>query len=285
MDVSRWVDERLSSLDPPGNWRPDSSAGLARLRRRETPGRRLWWLWATLSATAAGACAVLLLLSTPPACANPLGCSQPARPRSAQPVPSPATEPEPAAIPVMAPPYATVAAAKTSFKESGSPSAPIVCDLYTDFECPYCAIFYLETVPQLAAGYVNTGKVRLIHRDFPLAHHHYARLAALYANAAGELGYYREAATKLFRTQEVWSADGDVDGQVAQAIPPADMEKVRALVKHSGALEDSVRADESLARENHVNRTPTLVCNRQALAGNLSFSRIQQYLDPLLNGQ
>ena len=28
MDVSRWVDDRLSSLDPPGNWRPDSSAAI-----------------------------------------------------------------------------------------------------------------------------------------------------------------------------------------------------------------------------------------------------------------
>jgi protein-disulfide isomerase len=284
-DVNRWVDERLSSLDPPGNWHPDSSAALARLRRREMPRRRLWWLWATLSATAAAACAVLLLLSTPPACADPLGCSQPAHPRSAQPVPSPAPEPAPTAIPVVAPSYATVPAAKTSFKESGSPSAKVVCDLYTDYECPYCATFYLETVPQLAARYLDTGKVRLIHRDFPLAHHHYARLAALYANAAGEVGYYREASTKLFRTQEVWSADGDVDGQVAQAIPRPAMEKVRALVKNGAALEDSVRADEALARENHVERTPTLVCNRQALAGNLTFSRIQQYLDPLVDGQ
>jgi len=44
----------------------------------------------------------------------------------------------------------------------------VTCELYSDYECPHCAIFYLETMPQLAARYVETGKVRLIHRDFTL---------------------------------------------------------------------------------------------------------------------
>ena len=37
-------------------------------------------------------------------------------------------------------------------------------------------------MPQLVARYIDTGKVRLIHRDFPLSRHRYARMAARYAN-------------------------------------------------------------------------------------------------------
>src|SRR5580704_19696639 len=85
MDVKRWVDERLSSLDPAGDWQPDSSAAFARLRRRDAPTRRKWWLWATLSATAAAGCAVLLLVSAPSACATPLGCSPSAQSEHARP--------------------------------------------------------------------------------------------------------------------------------------------------------------------------------------------------------
>src|ERR1035438_10398828 len=96
MDVNRWVDHRLSSLAPPADWRPDSSAAMARLRQRDyRAGRRRWWLWATVSATAAAAaCIGFLLLSIPPACANPLGCTQ-----HPPPPPAPAVTP-PAALPV-----------------------------------------------------------------------------------------------------------------------------------------------------------------------------------------
>ena len=285
MDVSRWVDDRLSSLDPPGNWRPDSSAAFGKLRRRDgavapSRGHRLW-LWATLSATAAAAFAVLLLLiSAPPACANPLGCSQPVQP--APRAPSAVAPPGPGPSSAVARPHRSVPARKPNFKETGSPTAPVACQLYSDYECPHCASFHLEILPQLVARYVDTGKVRLLHRDFPLSSHRYARMAARYANAAGEAGYYREAATRLFRTQAVWSGDGDIDGQLAQVVPPAAMEKVRTLIQSEPGGDDSLPADEAMARENHIDRTPTLVCNREVIAGNLSFSEIQVRLDQLL---
>jgi len=271
MDVNRWVDDRLTSLDPPADWRPDSWAAFARLRRRDAPRRRRWWLWATVSATAAAACAVLLLVSTPPACANPLGCSQSARPTPVQVSPGKSAD---NVIGIRVP--------KPEFKESGSPTAPVTCELYTDFECPYCAAFYLETMPQLTARYVETGKVRLVHRDFPLARHRYARLAALYADAAGEAGYYQAAATKLFRTQAVWSADGDIDGQVARVVPAAAMEELRAHAKEDPSVERSVAADEAQARENHIDRTPTLLCNGHIIGPDLSMGQIAASLDPLL---
>ena len=298
MDVNRWVDERLSSLDPSGDWQPDSSAALARLRRRDAPTRRRWWLWAALSATAAAVCAAVLLVSTPSACANPLGCSTTGPSEHARPAPTAVVTPGPAPVRIAPAPAAVLAPApvriapapaavvtpapKTSFKESGSATAPVTCELYTDYECPHCATFFLETMPRVAARYVETGKVRLIHRDFPLARHRYARLAALYADAAGEEGYYRAVANRLFRTQAVWSADGDIDGQVAKVVPAAAMEKVRAQVRDDSSAGHAVAADEAQGREKHIDRTPALLCNGQAIGPDLSFSRIEASLDPMV---
>ena len=283
MDVDRWVDDRLASLDPPEQWRPDSSAALLRLRKREGASlglrRNRWWLWITAFATAAAASVGLLLISTPPACANPLGCVQPSSAAPHSPSPAPAS---PAAVA----PATTTTAQHHNFKESGSPTAPIACEVYTDYECPHCAALYLETLPQLVAGYVQTGKVRLVHRDFPLVIHRYAALAARYANAAGEAGYYHAAAAEIFRSQAVWSADGDIDRQVAQVIPPAIMAKVRDSVKNDPALDDTVAADQAVARADRITQTPTLVIvskgSRQILPGNLSFSLLKTYLDDLL---
>jgi protein-disulfide isomerase len=122
----------------------------------------------------------------------------------------------------------------------------------------------------------------LIHRDFPLARHQYARVAARYANAAGQAGYYQTVANRLFRTQAVWSADGKIDEQVARVVPAAAMDKVRELVRDDPAVENSVAADEAQARENHIDRTPTLLCNGQVIGPNLSFGTIAASLDPLL---
>lgn len=265
MDDSLWAEERLASLDP-GGWQPDSISALRRLRGRQAP-RRLWWVWATtVSAAACAACALLLLVSTRPACANPRGCSQP--------------------VPAVRPPAVEAAAPalrnEANFKQSGSPGAPVLCELYTDYECPHCAVFYLETLPQFVAAYVDSGKVRLIHRDFPLARHRYARLAARYADAAGQLGYYQATAAKLFRTQEVWSADGDIEGQVARAVPPAVLPKVRQLAQNDPAPEASIAADEAAARENRIDHTPSLVCNRQAIPGQLTFPEIRASLDRII---
>jgi protein-disulfide isomerase len=286
-DVSRWVDDRLSALDPPHHWRADSTAALARLRRREdTQRRHRLWLWASALATAAAVCAGFLALTAPPACANPLGCTQPVRPAPAvrEALPEPAA-PGPSTIP-MPPP---AGAHSYDFKQTGSPAAPLTCEIYSDFECPHCAAFYLQTVPQLVAQYVQTGKVRLIHRDYPLPRHRYAGLAARYANAAGESGYYSAAATQIFRTQALWSADGAIDGQVARVIPPAVMAKVRERVKDDQSLDDGLAADLAAAREDHLNQTPTLVIvskgNRRVLPGNLSFNLLQTYLDQLLAQQ
>ncbi len=276
MDVKRWVDERMSSLDPAGDWQPDSSAAFAQLRRRAAPTRRRWWLWATLSATAAAGCAVLLLITAPSACANPLGCSPGALSEHGRPALAPVR------VDPAVPTGIEMRERKPSYKESGSASAPVTCELYTDYECPHCATFFLETLPQLASRYVETGKVRLIHRDFPLPNHRYARLAALYADAAGEAGYYRAVANKLFRTQLVWSTDGDVDGQVAKVVPATAMETVRAQVRDDPSIGNAVAEDEAQAREKHIERTPTLLCNGQAIGPNLSFGQIEASLDAMV---
>ena len=302
MDDSRWVEDRMASLDP-GNFRPDSGAAWSRLRNRAGGGQRVrgnrWWVWAMLSAAAAVAvCIGLLMVSAPSACANPLGCKQvgmPAPSPSVAPVTAPVAVPEPApaapspgaaSAPVSAPAHSATLVHKAKFKESGSASAPILCEVYTDYQCPHCALFYQETIPQLMKEYVRTGKVRLLHRDYPLPQHPYAWLAARYANAAGQLGYYDAVFNQLFKTQGVWSGDGDVDLQVSPVLPAAILPTVRELVKTRSGTDESVAADREMAAKDEVHSTPTVVIvangKRQALPGGISYSLLKSYLDDIL---
>jgi protein-disulfide isomerase len=139
-------------------------------------------------------------------------------------------------------------------------------------------------MPRLTEEYGQTGKVRIVHRDFPLPQHRYAHLAARYANAAGSLGQYDAVVKQLFATQHLWEATGEIDTQVAQVLRPDLLAKVRDLVK--GDQEVLVNADIAKAREDQIRQTPSLVVvvqgKRQLIAPVPGYPLLKMYLDSLL---
>jgi len=180
------------------------------------------------------------------------------------------------------------APAVANFKESGSPAAPITVEVYTDYECPACRSFYMDVLPSLNAEFVKTGKVRLIHRDFPLPQHQFSKLATRYANAAGVIGKYDIVANQIFQTQPMWDQNGAVDAEVAKVLPPADMQKVRDLVKSDAHLDDSVAKDVALAQnEDHLTQTPTIVIvskgKREQISGGMPYNILKSYLNKKLS--
>jgi protein-disulfide isomerase len=242
MNDEQWVDQRMQSLGPAADWHPDAAGALAELRRRDAQ-RRVWmrgwqrgWTWSI--ATAAMSAVVMLGLPAPAKCALAgIGCRGVA----------PAVAESPAAHAV------------ANYKESGAPSAPMTVEIFSDYECPACANFYANVFPQFAAEYVKTGKVRVVHRDFPLPQHPYARLAARYANAAGELGHYDEVVMQLFLRQADWAQNGNIDAAVAQVLPPGTMQQIRTLVGKDTRLDDTVTSDLALVAKEQINQTPTIV--------------------------
>jgi protein-disulfide isomerase len=190
------------------------------------------------------------------------------------------------ALLAQAPLHKVSATTPKNFKEAGSPNAPLTMELYTDYQCPSCRAFYLDVLPSVMSQFVATGKVRLIHRDFPLPMHAYSKLAARYANAAGELGSYDTVATQIFRTQPEWEQNGNVDGEVAKVVPPAEMQKIRELVKNDSHLDDTINADLALGNQDGINETPSMMIvvhgKRQKISGPVQFNILKAYFDQLL---
>jgi len=116
-------------------------------------------------------------------------------------------------------------------KAFGSKNAPITMEVFSDFQCPACKQLYKTTNQQLLDNYVNTNKVYMIHRDYPLPMHAYSRVAARYVRAAAQLGKAEQAEQVLFNNQEKWEQTGDLDGTMAAAFSPAEMTKIRAVAK------------------------------------------------------
>lgn len=70
----------------------------------------------------------------------------------------------------------------------GQSNTPITMIEFSDFQCPYCAQFHMETFAKIKEKYIDTGKVRYIIRDFPLGGHQHAQKAAEAARCAAMQG-------------------------------------------------------------------------------------------------
>ncbi len=68
----------------------------------------------------------------------------------------------------------------------GSPDAPLTLIEFTDFQCTFCKRFHDATFPEIRRKYIDTGKVRFVHRDLPLETHAHAYQASRAARCAGE---------------------------------------------------------------------------------------------------
>ncbi len=167
----------------------------------------------------------------------------------------------------------------------GSKTAPVTMEVFSDFQCPACKTLFTTTNRQLMDNYVSTGKVYLIHRDFPLPMHAHSKVAAEYARAAAQIGKLEPVQDVLFQNQEKWEVSGDVDGTIAGVLSPAEMTKVRALVK-GGTLDAAIAKDQTLGQGYHVNQTPTTIIHSKGqtypVVGVVSYDVLHQFLDQLL---
>ena len=88
----------------------------------------------------------------------------------------------------------------------GNPDAPITIIEFSDFQCPFCARFHIQTLPLILEEYIEQGKVKLVFRDFPIQSIHPNALpASVAAECANEQGKFREMHDMLFDNQSQWN--------------------------------------------------------------------------------
>ncbi|MBI3662928.1 MAG: thioredoxin domain-containing protein [Acidobacteria bacterium] len=173
----------------------------------------------------------------------------------------------------------------TALKAVGTKAAPITMEVFSDFQCPACRELYFQTVRPVIDNYVSAGKVYLIHRDNPLQQHPHSREAARYANAAARVRKMEKVVVALFDKQANWAADGNIDGVVAAALTPAEMNQVRKLVR-SGTLDAGIDRDLALGNQFRVTQTPTTIITYKGqtypVVGVVTYNMLKTFLDQLL---
>ncbi len=171
-------------------------------------------------------------------------------------------------------------------KATGSKNATVTMEVFSDFQCPACKQLFTTTLQRVSNDYVNTGKIYMVHRDFPLPMHAYSRVAASYARAAAHIGKNDVVEVALFQNQEKWEATGDVKGTVAVVLTPAEMKRVQALVDGK-TLEPLIEKDKQLGQADGINQTPTVWLHTKGgqafpVVGFVSYDVLKTFLDQLI---
>lgn len=194
-------------------------------------------------------------------------------------------------------------------KSYGSKSAPITLEVFTDYQCPSCRMFYEETLRTLINEYVAQGKVYLVHHDYPLAGHSHSGEAARWANAAARVGQFANAEAALYDNQSAWEGTDDIAKYMSAAMSPGDFKRVQEQMKscegpgpvagpngvptyppggHPCALDAYITPDIILGSKVPVNATPTFIITYKGKrlapgSGGVSWPILKQFFDSLLS--
>jgi protein-disulfide isomerase len=173
------------------------------------------------------------------------------------------------------------------YSVGGLPSAPVRIDVFSDYQCPACRTFYLQTLKAVLDTYAGDNRVSVVYHDFPLQMHLHAREAARYSLAARRLGKEQWTALTdaLYARQSQWSADGRIDLIAAQTLSPEDYARLGELLQDP-SIDETLDKELALGRELQVSSTPTffIVANgrTQRVVGGVPYPVLESYLNRLL---
>jgi protein-disulfide isomerase len=86
----------------------------------------------------------------------------------------------------------------------GHANAEVSLVEYSDFQCPFCESFFSNALPQIKTEYIDTGKIKLVYKQFPLDFHQNAKPAAIASECANEQDKFWQYHDMLFSNQSSW---------------------------------------------------------------------------------
>lgn len=159
----------------------------------------------------------------------------------------------------------------------GSQETKVKLIEFSDFQCPYCKAFQLNTMQKILADYKD--KILFVYKNLPLDFHPQAENAALAAECANEQEKFEAYSNKLFDSQDDW---GKTEGTsrfktyAAQlGLKQADFNKCLDDKKY----QDKISEDKKEAKEFGISGTPAIFIDDQFKAGAVAYDDIKKIIE------
>jgi protein-disulfide isomerase len=123
----------------------------------------------------------------------------------------------------------------------GSESARVGLIEFSDYECPFCIRHFTATMPQIARDLIETGRIRYVFRDFPIAEiHPGSPRAHEAARCANDQGRFWQMHTRLFSAPGTHT-DATLETEArAAGLEPSGFLECLASGRHAGDVKASV---------------------------------------------
>ncbi|HXI86532.1 MAG TPA: DsbA family protein [Parvularculaceae bacterium] len=152
----------------------------------------------------------------------------------------------------------------------GEKDAPVTVFEYASVTCPHCAAFHHDMLPTIKKDYIDTGKIKLVFREFPTPPQALSVAGSMIARCAADKGgpdAYFAVVGALFTTQRVWVVGDNPKFELQKIAAQAGMDEAafNACIQRQD-LVDLINKNVSEGHDRFgINGTPTFVVNGEAL--------------------
>ena len=166
----------------------------------------------------------------------------------------------------------------------GDKDAPITIIEYASMSCSHCASFHNNTLPDIKKEYIDTGKVRMVFRDYPF--NYPALLGSMMMRCiASDLRYdYMNA---LYKLQNTWvNKDPKISKkELYKIMQSGGMTKDEFNECYSNLDNENLILDGVMAAQKDFNikSTPSFIVNGNLVEGNKNIKEFRQIIDKILS--
>lgn len=165
----------------------------------------------------------------------------------------------------------------------GKADAKVTIIEFSDFQCPFCRTFWTDTLPLIKKTYIDTGKVKLVYRDYPLTSlHPMSEPSAEAFECAQDQNKGWEMHDKMFGEQAK-KGTGTIAYTVADLKTWAKQIGLEAATFNqcldSGKYKDEVAKDIADGTAAGVSGTPSFFVNGRLLVGAQPFAQFQALIE------
>lgn len=169
--------------------------------------------------------------------------------------------------------------AATEYKEHvlGNADAPVTIIEYASYTCSHCANFHNDVLPQIKKDFIDTGKAKIIFRDFPFEQ--IGATAAMLSRCV-EPSRFEGFNNLLMQQQSSWiSGEKPIEGLFKLAkLAGLSQDKIDACLNDEKLLDKIVAIRKDAMDTHGFNSTPSFLINGEKVVGSGEYSRFKEII-------
>ncbi len=173
----------------------------------------------------------------------------------------------------------------------GQANAPVTIAYWYDYQCPFCKQNEETAMPQIITDYVDTGKVKIVFKDFQFLGPDSQTLGqfsrAVWAAAPDKFYLWHKAVYDNAGTENTgWATHAKIMSITTSVLGAAEANAVNQLViTNSATYQKEMDADKAEGTAFGISGTPGFIIGKQLIEGAQPYAAIKQVIDLTLAGK